>query len=142
MKYILAKARQLRVRRGNRYRDQTLKIMSWICAWCGRRFTGNKRHELTMHRKPATTTIDRNAIGFYRYSSNFEFLMTLTVPIFILKLISTYGFSFDFVKSFAQVAWKTYRQINIKVFRQCGSSSAATITARDPADYGQPIDGR
>ena len=48
---ILAEARQLRARRGNVYRDQALKILPWICAWCGREFTSKKLHELTVHHK-------------------------------------------------------------------------------------------
>src|SRR5258706_16010842 len=48
---ILAEARQLRARRGNIYRDQALKILPWICAWCGREFTSKKLHELTVHHK-------------------------------------------------------------------------------------------
>jgi len=48
---ILAEARQLRQRRGNVYRDQALKILPWICAWCGREFSSKKLHELTVHHK-------------------------------------------------------------------------------------------
>jgi len=45
LEHILGEARQLRVRRGNLYRDQALKILPWICAWCGREFTSKKLHE-------------------------------------------------------------------------------------------------
>jgi 5-methylcytosine-specific restriction endonuclease McrA len=51
LEHILAEARQLRVRRGNLYRDPALKILPWICAWCGREFTSKKLHELTVHHK-------------------------------------------------------------------------------------------
>lgn len=51
LQHILAEARQLRRHRGNLYRDQALKILPWICAWCGREFTGKKLHELTVHHK-------------------------------------------------------------------------------------------
>lgn len=47
----MAEARELRARRGNVYRDQALKILPWICAWCGREFTSKKLHELTVHHK-------------------------------------------------------------------------------------------
>lgn len=49
--HILAAGRELRLRRGNLYRDQALKILPWICAWCGREFTSKKLHELTVHHK-------------------------------------------------------------------------------------------
>ncbi len=39
----------MRARRGNVYRDQALKILPWICAWCGREFTSKKLHGLTVH---------------------------------------------------------------------------------------------
>ena len=48
---ILAEARHDRERRGNVYRDRALKILPWICAWCGREFSGKKLHELTVHHK-------------------------------------------------------------------------------------------
>jgi hypothetical protein len=51
LEHILAEARQLRTRRGNLYRDQALKILPWICAWCGREFSSKKLHELTVHHK-------------------------------------------------------------------------------------------
>jgi 5-methylcytosine-specific restriction endonuclease McrA len=51
LEHILAEARQMRVRRGNIYRDQALKILPWICAWCGREFTSKKLRELTVHHK-------------------------------------------------------------------------------------------
>ena len=45
LEHILAEARKLRTRRGNLYRDKALKILPWICAWCGREFTSKKLHE-------------------------------------------------------------------------------------------------
>jgi 5-methylcytosine-specific restriction endonuclease McrA len=51
LEHILAEARELRARRGNVYRDQALKILPWICAWCGREFASKKLHELTVHHK-------------------------------------------------------------------------------------------
>src|SRR6188768_783732 len=51
LEHILAEARKLRTRRGNLYRDKALKILPWICAWCGREFTSKKLHELTVHHK-------------------------------------------------------------------------------------------
>ena len=33
------------------YRNQALKIFPWVCAKCGREFSGKKLHELTVHHK-------------------------------------------------------------------------------------------
>jgi 5-methylcytosine-specific restriction endonuclease McrA len=68
LEHILAEARQLRVRRGNLYREQALKILPWICAWCGREFTSKKLHELTVHHK------DRNHNNNPSDGSNWELL--------------------------------------------------------------------
>ena len=68
LEHILAEARQLRARRGNLYRDKALKILPWICAWCGREFTGKKLHELTVHHK------DRNHDNNPPDGSNWELL--------------------------------------------------------------------
>ena len=68
LEHILAGARQLRARRGNLYRDQALKILPWICAWCGREFTSKKLHELTVHHK------DRNHNNNPPDGSNWELL--------------------------------------------------------------------
>ena len=65
---ILAEARQLRLRRGNLYRDRALKILPWICAWCGREFTSKKLHQLTVHHK------DRNHNNNPSDGSNWELL--------------------------------------------------------------------
>ena len=51
LEQILAEARKLRTRRGNLYRDKALKVLPWICAWCGREFSSKKLHELTVHHK-------------------------------------------------------------------------------------------
>lgn len=68
LEHILAEARQLRLRRGNLYRDQALKILPWICAWCGREFTSKKLHQLTVHHK------DRNHNNNPPDGSNWELL--------------------------------------------------------------------
>jgi hypothetical protein len=68
LNHILAEARQMRVRRGNLYRDQALKILPWLCAWCGREFTGKKLRELTVHHK------DRNHHNNPPDGSNWELL--------------------------------------------------------------------
>jgi 5-methylcytosine-specific restriction endonuclease McrA len=68
LEHILAEARELRVRRGNVYRDQALKILPWICAWCGREFASKKLHELTVHHK------DRNHNNNPPDGSNWELL--------------------------------------------------------------------
>ena len=45
---IIAEAR----RKGEQgYREQALKILPWICARCGREFSGRKLRELTVHHK-------------------------------------------------------------------------------------------
>ena len=33
------------------YRERALKILPWVCAKCGREFTGRKLRELTVHHK-------------------------------------------------------------------------------------------
>jgi len=68
LEHILDEARQLRVRRGNLYRDRALKILPWVCAWCGREFTSKKLHELTVHHK------DRNHDNNPPDGSNWELL--------------------------------------------------------------------
>lgn len=65
---ILAQARRQRARRGNIYRERALKILPWICAWCGREFSGKKLHELTVHHK------DRNHNNNPPDGSNWELL--------------------------------------------------------------------
>ena len=45
---ILAEARR---KREEGYREQALKIYPWICARCGREFSGKRLRELTVHHK-------------------------------------------------------------------------------------------
>jgi hypothetical protein len=45
---IIAEARR---KREEGYREQALKIHPWICARCGREFSGKKLRELTVHHK-------------------------------------------------------------------------------------------
>ena len=47
MDQIIAEAR----RREKTYREQALKMYPWICARCGREFTGKRLRELTVHHK-------------------------------------------------------------------------------------------
>ena len=47
MDQIIAEAR----RREKTYREQALKMYPWICARCGREFTGKRIRELTVHHK-------------------------------------------------------------------------------------------
>ena len=70
LEQILAEARKLRTRRGNLYRDRALKILPWICAWCGREFSSQKLHELTVHHK------DHNHNNNPPDGSNWELLCT------------------------------------------------------------------
>ncbi len=48
---IVAAARRDRESREKTYRERALKIFPWICARCGREFTGKKLRELTVHHK-------------------------------------------------------------------------------------------
>jgi hypothetical protein len=48
---IVARARQDQERRENTYRERALKIFPWICAKCGREFSGKRLRELTVHHK-------------------------------------------------------------------------------------------
>ena len=47
---ITEELRALEVRKKN-YRERALKIHPWICAKCGREFTGKRLVELTVHHK-------------------------------------------------------------------------------------------
>ena len=49
--HILAEAQRYRVQREQSYRAQALKLYPWICARCGREFSGKKLRELTVHHK-------------------------------------------------------------------------------------------
>jgi len=48
---LIAEARRSREQRENTYREQALKLYPWICARCGREFSGKKLRELTVHHK-------------------------------------------------------------------------------------------
>jgi hypothetical protein len=48
---IVAEARRNRQQREQDYREQALKIYPWICARCGREFSGKRVRELTVHHK-------------------------------------------------------------------------------------------
>jgi HNH endonuclease len=48
---VIAEARRHRERREKTYRERALKIFPWICARCGREFSGRKVRELTVHHK-------------------------------------------------------------------------------------------
>ena len=48
---IVDDARRRREQREKSYREQALKLYPWICARCGREFSGKKLRELTVHHK-------------------------------------------------------------------------------------------
>lgn len=48
---VLAEARRPQEQREQSYRAQALKLYPWICARCGREFSGKKLRELTVHHK-------------------------------------------------------------------------------------------
>ncbi|NLI31879.1 MAG: HNH nuclease family protein [Deltaproteobacteria bacterium] len=48
---IIAEARAEKARREKTYRERALKIFPWICARCGREFSGKRLRELTVHHK-------------------------------------------------------------------------------------------
>ena len=48
---IVAEARASRSRPEDKYRERALKIIPWICARCGREFSGKKLRQLTVHHK-------------------------------------------------------------------------------------------
>ena len=39
------------MRKNANYREQALKLFPWVCARCGRDFTGKQLRELTVHHK-------------------------------------------------------------------------------------------
>lgn len=51
MDKIVAKARRSREDNMKGYREQSLSIHPWICARCGREFTGKNLHLLTVHHR-------------------------------------------------------------------------------------------
>ncbi len=48
---IVAEARRNRKLQEKTYRERALKLYPWICARCGREFSGKKLRELTVHHK-------------------------------------------------------------------------------------------
>ena len=48
---IIAQARREREIREKSYRERALKLFPWICARCGREFSGKRLRELTVHHK-------------------------------------------------------------------------------------------
>ena len=48
---VVAAARRHRERLEKSYRERALKMFPWICARCGREFTGKRLRELTVHHK-------------------------------------------------------------------------------------------
>lgn len=48
---VVARARRARDERERGYREQSLRIHPWVCARCGRSFTRENLHELTVHHK-------------------------------------------------------------------------------------------
>ena len=68
MARIVAEARRDRLQREQGYREQALKIYPWVCARCGREFSGKKLRELTVHHK------DHNHDNNPRDGSNWDLL--------------------------------------------------------------------
>lgn len=48
---VVLDARRAAEQRALSYREQSLRIHPWICARCGREFTRENLHELTVHHK-------------------------------------------------------------------------------------------
>ena len=48
---LIAEMRQRLELRAQGYRERALKMFPWICARCGREFSGRKLRELTVHHK-------------------------------------------------------------------------------------------
>jgi hypothetical protein len=48
---VVAEARRHQELREQTYRERALKLYPWICARCGREFSGKKLRELTVHHK-------------------------------------------------------------------------------------------
>ena len=48
---VVAEIRRNRQQQKQEYREQALKLYPWICAKCGREFTGKRLRELTVHHK-------------------------------------------------------------------------------------------
>jgi hypothetical protein len=65
---VAAEARHNQAQREKTYREQALKMYPWICARCGREFSGKKLRELTVHHK------DHNHDNNPHDGSNWELL--------------------------------------------------------------------
>ena len=65
---VVAEARRNQAQREKTYRAQALKLYPWICARCGREFSGKKLRELTVHHK------DHNHDNNPHDGSNWELL--------------------------------------------------------------------
>lgn len=48
---VVAKARDDAESRMQGYREQSLRLFPWVCARCGREYTRDNLHELTVHHK-------------------------------------------------------------------------------------------
>ena len=48
---LIAEARRYQAQQEKTYRGQALKLYPWICARCGREFSGKQLRELTVHHK-------------------------------------------------------------------------------------------
>lgn len=48
---VVARSRRIRERHERSYREQSLKIHPWVCARCGREFTVDNLHMLTVHHR-------------------------------------------------------------------------------------------
>lgn len=48
---IVADALRARAEREKGYREQALKLFPWVCARCGREFSGARLRELTVHHR-------------------------------------------------------------------------------------------
>ena len=65
---IIAEARLDWEKRKQTYRERALKLFPWVCARCGREFSGKKLRELTVHHK------DHDHDNNPRDGSNWELL--------------------------------------------------------------------
>ena len=66
MDRVVARARKVKDERLKGYREQSLKIHPWVCARCGKEFTGTNLHLLTVHHR------DHNHENNPRDGSNWE----------------------------------------------------------------------
>ncbi len=67
-KQVVAEARRRQEERERGYREQALKMYQWVCARCGREFSGANLRMLTVHHK------DHNHDNNPRDGSNWELL--------------------------------------------------------------------